>query len=57
MGIDPAVRPFLFEPFFTGFDTMHHSSGEFEYGKRGIGLGLSLVKRFVELHGGDVDGR
>ena len=55
IGIDPAVRPFLFQPFFTGFDTMHHSSGEFEYGKRGIGLGLSLVKRFVELHGGDVD--
>ncbi|MCA1685766.1 MAG: HAMP domain-containing histidine kinase, partial [Planctomycetia bacterium] len=54
-GIDPALRPFLFEPFFTGFDTMHHSSGDFEFGKRGIGLGLSLVRRFVELHGGEVD--
>ncbi len=55
VGIDPALRPFLFEPFFTGFDTMHHSSGDFEFNKRGIGLGLSLVKRFVELHGGDVE--
>ncbi len=55
VGIDPALRPFLFEPFFTGFDTMHHSSGDFEYGKRGIGLGLSLVRRFVDLHGGTVD--
>jgi signal transduction histidine kinase len=54
-GIDPSLRPFLFEPFFTGFDTLHHSSGDFEFGKRGIGLGLSLVKRFAELHGGDVE--
>lgn len=54
-GIDPGARPFLFEPFFTGFDTMHHSSGEYEFGKRGIGLGLCLVKRFVEMHGGEVE--
>ena len=55
IGIEPDALPHLFEPFFTGYDTRRHSSGELEFGKRGIGLGLSLVRRFVELHGGQVE--
>jgi signal transduction histidine kinase len=53
-GIDPESLKHLFEPFFTGYDVSRHSSGQFEYGKRGLGLGLSVVKGFVELHGGNV---
>jgi signal transduction histidine kinase len=55
VGIGPADRSHLFEPFFTSFDTMHHSSGDYQFCKRGIGLGLCLVKTFVELHGGTIE--
>ncbi|WP_165230510.1 hybrid sensor histidine kinase/response regulator [Aquisphaera insulae] len=55
IGIQPGEQPYLFEPFFTGFDTLHHSSGDYQFCKRGMGLGLCLVKAFVELHGGRVE--
>jgi signal transduction histidine kinase len=54
VGIDPSSLPHVFEPFFTSFDVSRHSSGQFEFGRRGLGLGLSLVKAFVEMHGGQV---
>jgi signal transduction histidine kinase len=54
-GVPQCDQEHLFEPFFTGFDTLRHSSGDYEFGKRGIGLGLCLVKTFVQLHGGRVE--
>ena len=41
VGVAPGDQQHLFEPFFTGFDTLRHSSGEYQFGKRGIGLGLA----------------
>jgi signal transduction histidine kinase len=55
VGIDPRHLPHIFQPFFTSFDVSRHSSGQFEFGRRGLGLGLSLVKAFVEMHGGKVE--
>lgn len=55
VGINVADRRHLFEPFFTSYDTLHHSSGDYQYCKRGIGLGLHLVKTFVEMHGGCIE--
>ncbi len=57
VGIDPKHLPHVFEPFFTSFDVSRHSSGQFEFGRRGLGLGLSLVKAFVEMHGGRVEAK
>lgn len=54
VGIKSEDLPRIFQPFFGTFDSRHHSSGDFEFGKRGIGLGLSIVKKFAELHNGEV---
>ena len=55
VGINACDRDHLFEPFFTGYDVLHHGSGDYQFCRRGIGLGLCLVKTFVEMHGGSVE--
>jgi signal transduction histidine kinase len=54
VGIDPASLARVFDPFFTRFDVSRHCSGVYEFDRRGLGLGLSVVKAFVEMHGGRV---
>jgi len=54
IGIDAESRQRIFEPFFTSFDVSRHASGQFEFNRRGLGLGLSIVKEFIDLHGGTI---
>jgi PAS domain S-box-containing protein len=46
-GIERATLPRVFDLFTQGETTLSHSQG-------GLGIGLWLVKRLVELHGGSV---
>jgi signal transduction histidine kinase len=54
VGIHSEDLQHIFEPMFSTFDTLHHSSGVYEFQKRGIGLGLAISRKFVELHGGTI---
>jgi PAS domain S-box-containing protein len=49
-GIVPALLPHLFEVFTQAERTLDRSEG-------GLGLGLAIVQRIVELHGGRIEAR
>ncbi len=46
-GIDPADLPYVFDHFYKADKSRQRIHG-------GAGIGLALVKKYVELHGGEV---
>jgi signal transduction histidine kinase len=49
-GIRPSFLPHLFEPFRQADPGLKRSHG-------GLGIGLKITKKLVELHGGTIEGR
>jgi PAS domain S-box-containing protein len=49
-GIAPELLPRIFDLFVQGDSTLDRAQG-------GLGIGLAVVKRLVEMHGGEVSGR
>jgi signal transduction histidine kinase/ActR/RegA family two-component response regulator len=49
-GIAADLMPHIFDPFVQSERTLDRAQG-------GLGLGLSIVKRLIEMHGGSIDAR
>ena len=49
-GIEPELLPRIFDLFIQGEQSLDRSGG-------GLGIGLTLVRRLVEMHGGEVEAR
>jgi signal transduction histidine kinase len=55
IGIAEAHLTEVFEAFSgAGGDVLLHGSGTFEFGARGLGLGLATVREIARAHGGEV---
>ena len=54
-GISPRDLANIFTPFYSTEDVMKHTSGSIGKMKHGMGLGLTVVKHFTEMHGGTVE--
>lgn len=50
IGIDPEILPRIFDVFVQADPSLARSQG-------GLGIGLTLVKRIVEMHGGTIEAR
>lgn len=55
IGIAAKEIPLIFEKFYEVTSALAHSSGVYEFGSAGLGLGLSAVKSILDAHGAVIE--
>lgn len=54
IGIDQDDQARIFDKFYEAGSIEEHSSGKVAFKSRGAGLGLSIAKGVIEMHGGEI---
>ena len=54
IGIPKEEWELIFDPFYEVKDIMSHHTGIFGFMDSGLGSGLAICRKFVELHGGRI---
>lgn len=53
-GVPVEERTRIFERFYEAGDVAKHSSGDGEFGRSGLGIGLPITRGIVQAHGGTI---
>jgi signal transduction histidine kinase len=55
IGVPEDQQEAIFEKFYEVGSALHHSSGEYEFGSSGLGLGLTTAREIIRGHGSELE--
>ncbi len=55
IGIEAKELPLIFEKFYEVKNSNEHTSGSYQFGSSGLGLGLATVRSILDAHGASIE--